>query len=166
VLAFVVIYRIGTHAPVVETTAIFIVAALTDLFDGIIARRHGLVSKFGARADMIADRCLWAGTALAILWVLGGEGSLGVAGILQLCAIMTREIVSTPFAVVAVIRGRAFPKARYVGKLTTFLQGMALPALLLSIYFPVWAWLSIPLSTVLFVTGLCAAWRYIHDVEP
>jgi len=50
--------------------AVFAVASMTDLFDGEIARRRGLVTNFGKVADPIADKAL-TGTALVGLSVLG-----------------------------------------------------------------------------------------------
>jgi CDP-diacylglycerol--glycerol-3-phosphate 3-phosphatidyltransferase len=49
---------------------VFAVAALTDRFDGEIARRRGLVTKFGTIADPIADKAL-IGAALIGLSALG-----------------------------------------------------------------------------------------------
>ncbi|WP_028932952.1 CDP-diacylglycerol--glycerol-3-phosphate 3-phosphatidyltransferase [Pseudonocardia spinosispora] len=50
--------------------AVFAIAALTDRFDGDIARRRGLVTKFGMIADPIADKTLMGG-ALICLSLLG-----------------------------------------------------------------------------------------------
>ncbi len=49
---------------------VFTVAALTDLADGHIARKRGLVTTFGKVADPIADKALM-GTALVGLSLLG-----------------------------------------------------------------------------------------------
>jgi CDP-diacylglycerol--glycerol-3-phosphate 3-phosphatidyltransferase len=51
-------------------TGVFVVASLTDRFDGEIARRRGLVTKFGMIADPIADKAL-TGAALVGLNLLG-----------------------------------------------------------------------------------------------
>jgi CDP-diacylglycerol--glycerol-3-phosphate 3-phosphatidyltransferase len=51
-------------------TGVFVVAALTDRFDGEIARRRALVTRFGTIADPIADKAL-TGAALVGLSVLG-----------------------------------------------------------------------------------------------
>jgi CDP-diacylglycerol---glycerol-3-phosphate 3-phosphatidyltransferase len=51
-------------------TGVFAVAALTDRFDGEIARRRGLVTRFGTIADPIADKAL-IGAALIGLSALG-----------------------------------------------------------------------------------------------
>jgi phosphatidylglycerophosphate synthase len=164
-LTFAVIFTIVFHAPILLTISLYSIAASTDLLDGMIARKYGLVSTFGARADMIADRFLWVGTTIAFLLIFGVEGSLKLIDSLQLCAIMTREIVAAPFALIALFRGNAFPPARYVAKVTTFLQGFALPALILSLFFPKWVYISLPISIVIFFTGLCSACSYIKDVR-
>jgi CDP-diacylglycerol--glycerol-3-phosphate 3-phosphatidyltransferase len=49
---------------------VFLVASLTDLFDGRLARSRGLVTDFGKIADPIADKAL-TGSALVSLSVLG-----------------------------------------------------------------------------------------------
>jgi len=50
--------------------AVFLLAAVTDRFDGDIARRRGLVTDFGKLADPIADKAL-TGTAFVGLSILG-----------------------------------------------------------------------------------------------
>ena len=50
--------------------AVFVIAALTDIVDGRIARSRGLVTSFGKLADPIADKAL-TGTALIGLSLLG-----------------------------------------------------------------------------------------------
>ena len=62
-----------------DTAAIvFVAAAVTDFFDGAIARRRGIASSFGALADPIADK------ALITVALLGRSRPWGVfaAGIL------------------------------------------------------------------------------------
>lgn len=51
------------------SAAVFVVAALTDIIDGQIARSRGLVTSFGKLADPIADKAL-TGTALIGLSLL------------------------------------------------------------------------------------------------
>jgi CDP-diacylglycerol--glycerol-3-phosphate 3-phosphatidyltransferase len=54
----------------VVATGIFALAAVTDRFDGHIARRSGQVTDLGKLLDPIADKLL-VGTALVLLSVLG-----------------------------------------------------------------------------------------------
>jgi CDP-diacylglycerol---glycerol-3-phosphate 3-phosphatidyltransferase len=51
-------------------TLVFVLACITDRYDGMIARRTGQVTEFGKLADPIADKAL-TGTALIGLSVLG-----------------------------------------------------------------------------------------------
>ncbi|MDR0489303.1 MAG: CDP-diacylglycerol--glycerol-3-phosphate 3-phosphatidyltransferase [Propionibacteriaceae bacterium] len=52
------------------TTAVFIVALLTDLADGAIARKKGLITDFGKLWDPIADKAI-TGMAMIGLSILG-----------------------------------------------------------------------------------------------
>jgi CDP-diacylglycerol--glycerol-3-phosphate 3-phosphatidyltransferase len=51
-------------------TLVFVLAIITDRYDGMIARRRNQVTEFGKLADPIADKAL-TGTALIALSVLG-----------------------------------------------------------------------------------------------
>lgn len=51
-------------------TAVFVLAMLTDLADGYIARRYNLVTDFGKLWDPVADKAL-TGTAFVALSILG-----------------------------------------------------------------------------------------------
>ena len=70
-LTFVIIYLIFTKADIKTTITIFAIAALTDWLDGQLARKFNWESEFGRKADMIADRFLWIGTALAFVISFG-----------------------------------------------------------------------------------------------
>ena len=67
-----VLFAHGGGDPAWRITAavIFGVAALTDRLDGDLARRRGLITKFGTIADPIADKAL-IGAALVGLSLLG-----------------------------------------------------------------------------------------------
>ncbi len=165
ILTFVVIYLIFTKANIIYTIIIFSIAALTDFLDGQLARRFKWVSEFGRKADMIADRFLWIGTALAFVIAFGLEGSLRWYDGVLLLLIMTREIIAMPFALIAFFSGNALPHARYIAKATTTIQGLALPSLLLSVYYPQWIYPAVILAVVCSITGFISALYYIHDIK-
>ena len=165
IFTFIIVYLIFTNAPIPLIVTVFVIAALTDWFDGFLARRYRWTSEFGRKADMIADRFLWAGTALTFIAVFGLEGRLNWTYGVQLLFIMSRELITFPFALIAFVSGKPIPHARYIAKVTTFAQGFALPALILSLNNPLWSWISMPLSLVCAATGSISAWYYLCDIH-
>lgn len=70
-LAVLLLVDDGTRGPARDAAAIvFVLASITDLMDGAIARRYGLVTTFGKIADPIADKSL-TGVALIGLSLMG-----------------------------------------------------------------------------------------------
>jgi CDP-diacylglycerol--glycerol-3-phosphate 3-phosphatidyltransferase len=47
-------------------TVIFIIAAITDRYDGIYARKHSQITNFGKIGDPIADKILTSGTMITL----------------------------------------------------------------------------------------------------
>jgi len=114
---FVACMLAGGTAWRLAALAAFCVASLTDVLDGRLARRRGLVTDFGKIADPVADKAL-TGAALICLSALG-ELPWWVTGV-----IMFREIGVTVLrfwvihqGVIAASRG---------GKLKTLLQVIAI----------------------------------------
>ncbi|MEU0521884.1 CDP-diacylglycerol--glycerol-3-phosphate 3-phosphatidyltransferase [Streptosporangium sp. NPDC006007] len=97
----------------VTALVVFLVASLTDLLDGELARRYGLITDFGKIADPIADKAL-IGAALISLSVLN-ELPWWITVV-----ILGREMGVTLLRF-AVIRHGVIP-ASYGGKVKTVLQ--------------------------------------------
>ncbi len=165
VLTFIISYMIVVDSDIKLTVFVFVIAAITDWFDGYFARKYELTSDFGRKADMFADRFLWVGTALTLIFVFGMKGRLEPIHGLQILLIMTREIIALPFALAGLFSYSLFPPTRYIAKLTTFIQGFALPSLMLSIFYPIWTYVSLPLSLIIGVAGAISGLHYIHDLE-
>jgi len=117
---------------------IFAVASGTDLVDGELARRRGLVTSFGKIADPIADKALM-GTALVGLSVLG-ELPWWVTAV-----VLAREVGVTVLRF-WVIRHGVIPASRG-GKLKTLLQGVAIGLYVL----PLGGWLRTLSAVILAV---------------
>jgi len=96
---------------------VFVIASVTDLLDGRIARKHGLITDFGKIADPIADKAL-IGSALIGLSLLG-ELPWWITGL-----ILFREVGVTLLRF-WVIRHGVIPASRG-GKLKTMLQVLAI----------------------------------------
>ena len=65
---FVVLYWVDTPGRRWCALAVFVLAAVTDKFDGSIARSRGLITDFGKLADSIADKALIIGALLMLSW--------------------------------------------------------------------------------------------------
>ena len=120
-------------------TALFVVAAITDLVDGYLARRLKLITTVGKIADPIADKLL-IGTALIALSV---EGSLSWWFTVL---ILTREIGITLLRFKVINRG-VIPASRG-GKAKTISQMVAIIAYLA----PLGGWV----NTLAIVAMWCA----------
>ena len=132
----------------VMSAAVFLVASLTDLADGEIARRQGLVTNFGKIADPIADKAL---TGMALV----GLSILGHLPWWVTVVILAREVGVTLLRF-WVIRHGVIPAGRG-GKLKTLLQNIAIIGYLLpltgALATACW-WLMLVAVVVTVLTGL------------
>lgn len=112
------------HEQNLIATVAFIVAAVTDWFDGWLARRLGQTSAFGAFLDPVADKLMVA-AALVVLVQLDRTNAV-VAFI-----IVGREIaISALREWMAKIGAEKSVAVSFVGKLKTTAQMIAIPMLL------------------------------------
>lgn len=117
----------GTVIPVTSliSTVIFIVASLTDLLDGRIARSRHLVTNFGKFADPLADKMLVM-TAFVILVSMGKAPAWVVA------IIVCRELAITGLRLLIVENDGTVMAAAYPGKIKTTTQMLSIILLLLN----------------------------------
>jgi nicotinamide-nucleotide amidase len=138
--------------------ALFVVFSLTDILDGQIARRRGIVSDFGRFLDPLADKLF----VLSVLIVLVQEG-LVAAWVVVL--IFSRELIITILRSVAAAQGRVISAAP-LGKTKTVMQMSAVALVILQRPYPV----IVPLAdlvlgvAVVFTlwSGLDYLWRFRH----
>ena len=98
----------------VVANVIFIVASLTDLFDGKIARKYNLVTNFGKFMDPLADKLLVC-TALICLTAMDR------LNVVVTMIIIAREFIISGFRLVASDNGIVIA-ANYWGKFKTVSQ--------------------------------------------
>ncbi|QSI75755.1 CDP-diacylglycerol--glycerol-3-phosphate 3-phosphatidyltransferase [Niveibacterium microcysteis] len=102
----------------------FVLAAVTDWFDGYLARKLGQTSAFGAFLDPVADK-LMVGAALVMLVELGRVDAL-IAFV-----IIGREItISALREWMAQVGASRSVAVSFIGKLKTTAQMIAIPVLL------------------------------------
>lgn len=103
---------------------IFIVTGLTDMLDGKIARRYGLVTDFGKFIDPLADKFMIIGSQAALLtrMLLLGEGIEAIVFVWLLLLILFRELAVTSLRLVVVGKSGVAVSANFFGKLKTVSQ--------------------------------------------
>jgi len=117
---------------------IFVIAGLTDVIDGPIARRLNVTSKFGRMLDPLVDKVLVCGAF--VCFAIIGEPKLfdfnpttmtiihwSVAGV-----IILREVYVTTLRHIAEARGVNFA-ATFSGKIKMFLQSFAIGTVIVKI---------------------------------
>lgn len=102
---------------------LFILASVTDFFDGYIARKFSLVSSFGEMFDPIADKLLVG----CVLIMLVKKGS---AGEIPCLLILMREFLVSGLREFLALTKVSVPVSR-LAKIKTFIQMFALSALIL-----------------------------------
>ena len=139
--------------------AIFIVASFTDMLDGKIARKYGLVTDFGKLMDPLADKFMVIG-ALAVIVYRAETAPLRLFFTLVLLVVIFRELAVTSLRLVASTSSGAVVAANMLGKIKTVMQIVFVstvfiePALyaipVLNKLLPAWWVENVPLS---YVTG-------------
>ncbi len=94
--------------------AIFIIASLTDMLDGKIARKYNLITDFGKFMDPLADKLLVCSAMICLI-------DLGKIPSWVVVIIIAREFIISGFRLVAADNGRVIA-ASYWGKFKTTFQ--------------------------------------------
>ena len=121
-MMFVVVALMYSEWDLAATWAfwLFIASALTDWFDGMLARRANQVSSFGRFMDAVIDKVMVLGLMIAL--INGGyfHGFRITAMVLLLC-ILTREFAISGLRMAAAVKGITV-EADTGGKVKTFVQ--------------------------------------------
>ena len=109
--AFLVVLYWGFPGSRYVALGIYIVACLTDLLDGYIARHYNQVSDFGKFMDPLADKCL---VMAALCWFVETGDMVGWV----LAVVVLREFAVSGMRLIAVEKGRVIAAA-WSGKIKT-----------------------------------------------
>lgn len=115
-----------------ETLALvlFVAASITDLYDGRIARRYGLVTNFGILMDPLADKILVCSAFIAFV-------GAGLMPAWMVVVIVARELAITGLRLLAASRNIVLAAEGY-GKHKTVSQIVAIIAILVLISYSQW----------------------------
>ena len=108
---YMIVLYWGFHGSMYVALAIFIIASLTDLLDGKIARKYNLVTDFGKFADPLADKML---VTAAMLWFV----EIGQMPAWALLIVICREFAVSGLRMIAADKGRVIA-AGWSGKVKT-----------------------------------------------
>jgi len=135
--------------------------SVTDLLDGMLARRLGQVSEIGKMLDPVADRLVvFAG-------VVGGM----VAGLVPLwlgASLLIREAIIGPTTIYYLVRQNVRVPVRRMGKTATALIFFAVPFYYLTAtsFVPLfWEVLATLLGVLGLALYLIVTWRYLGDLR-
>jgi CDP-diacylglycerol--glycerol-3-phosphate 3-phosphatidyltransferase len=128
---------------------IFVIASVTDFFDGFIARSWDQMTKLGSILDPLADKMLVLAGFIGLI-------ALDRASALAVFLILSREFFITGLRVVAVSEGKAVASTM-AGKVKTVVQMIAISFLIMD-----WPFGAELLWFAVFLT-LYSGYEYIRD---
>ena len=109
---------------------LFVIASLTDMFDGIIARRHQLITSFGILMDPLADKILTCSAFIAFV----GEQRMAAW---MVTIVVARELAITGLRLLAANKQVVLAAEGY-GKHKTITQIVAIISVLVLTSYPEW----------------------------
>jgi len=136
---------------------IFIIASLTDLIDGYIARNYNQVTNFGKFMDPLADKVL---VLTAMLWFIHS----GQMPVWAVAVVIFREFAVSGMRLIAVEGGRVIA-AGWSGKVKTACTMVCLCVMFL----PVQAWVNWLCTGIIVVTTVYSGVEYFaknQDIIP
>jgi len=105
-------------------TALFILASVTDFFDGYLSRRFKVVSPLGVFLDLTADKVFVSAILIALV-------QIGLVPAWIVVIIVTREFLVTGMRSMAAAKGKVIPAGIW-GKQKTLITMIAIGLLLLA----------------------------------
>ena len=113
---------------------VFLLASLTDMIDGKIARKYHLVTDFGKLMDPLADKCMVISAIIALILYCK---SLQYVLVWAAVIVVLRELAVTSLRLLAASKGGEVIAAAWLGKVKTTLQIVSVMTVLLEpVLFP------------------------------
>ena len=129
--------------------AVFIIAALTDVADGIVARTRNEVTDFGKFMDPLADKVL---TFTAMLWFI----EIGILPAWLVLIVIIRDFTVTGIRLVAAAKGIVVA-ATFSGKIKTAVT----IGCLIALFLPLMPWMIYACWVLIGVTTVVSGIEYL-----
>lgn len=135
---------------------ILLVIELTDLFDGLLARRWQVVSEWGAMLDPYADSV----SRMIVYW---GLAVSGLALPFVPLAMAARD-VTVAYARILIARGGGSVRAKWSGKIKAVFQGVGAVLIVLAPIYQRWVgdWATPAISWIVTLVTLGSLIEYVH----
>ncbi|MDO8623343.1 MAG: CDP-alcohol phosphatidyltransferase family protein [archaeon] len=152
--AFIAIYMLFSGFSRWWVAIVFAIGAITDFFDGFFARKLKQTTTVGARLDQVIDRVF---TVIIVFALVFYFIKYDQKGILSLLLISSREIIGLPGFLIRIIRQKDAYKVKYIGKITTFVQSVAIGLIIVG-----FSW-SVYFAVATCLVGILAGFDYLKD---
>ncbi len=136
---------------------IFAIAVFTDAIDGGIARSRSQVTELGVILDPIADKLLIASAFIALAVIKNIPQDLRIPAWVVLTVVSRDIIIILGSLLIHFLKGQVAIKPSWLGKITTFLQMMAILAILA--IFKYNKVLMYPAAFFTIISGIDYIWR-------
>lgn len=133
--------------------AIFIVASLTDLLDGYIARSRNLITDFGKFMDPLADKLL---VSAAMIYMV----ETGMLPAYVVIIIISREFIISGIRLVAASKGTVLAASIW-GKIKTTVTMIMIIVVLVDLSSSWMVWIEIPLIIAATFFTILSGWDYV-----
>lgn len=135
---------------------VFIIASLTDMLDGQIARKRNMITTFGKFADPLADKMLTTAAFLVFM-------EKGIIGAWPVFIILVREFAVSGIRLAAAADGEVIA-ASFWGKFKTVTQMLSIIVGIIMMCIPL-----IPMSVTILITQIlvwiCVLFTVISGIE-
>ena len=132
---------------------IFVVASLTDMLDGKIARKYHLVTNFGKFMDPLADKLLVCAAMICLI-------ETGQLASWIVIVIISREFIISGFRLIASDNGVVIA-ASYWGKFKTVFQMLMVIVLILNFQHPAFQMLGTALTYIALILTVVSLVDYV-----
>lgn len=140
--------------------AIFIIASLTDLLDGKIARKYNLITNFGKFMDPLADKLLVCAAMICLV-------EMGKIPSWVVIIIISREFIISGFRLIASDNGIVIA-ASYWGKFKTVFQMIMVILMIadieaIALFTQIIMWVALVLTVISLVDYLKKNWHVMDE---